>query len=270
MQRHPVETRRNRSLQRFAGIFLFTALVLLLAYALTGFPQEKNIWFVSETEQKTYSDPEIFRLDTNAAQHKTESASGKESAGSEAQWQLLLVNAQCPMPQDYEIALTELANGQAVDCRIESDLEAMLNACRAAGFSPLVCSSYRDEAYQRALYEKKVEEFAAKGLSAGEAETAAAQIVAYPGTSEHQTGLAVDIVDLNYQLLDEAQEDTPVQQWLLENSWRYGFILRYPDAHSGCTGITYEPWHYRYVGLDAAKLIYEQGLCLEEYLAQLP
>ena len=90
--------------------------------------------------------------------------------------------------------------------------------------------------------------------------------VARPGTSEHQTGLAVDIVDQNYQLLDEKQENTPVQQWLMAHCTEYGFILRYPTGKSKITGIGYEPWHYRYVGSDAAREITDQGLCLEEYL----
>ena len=88
--------------------------------------------------------------------------------------------------------------------------------------------------------------------------------MAVPGTSEHQLGLAVDIVDVNQQVLEEEQEDTPTQQWLLANSWKYGFILRYPENKSSITGITYEPWHYRYVGRQAAQEIYSQGICLEE------
>ena len=91
--------------------------------------------------------------------------------------------------------------------------------------------------------------------------------MAVPGTSEHQTGLAVDIVDMNYQLLDEKQEDTAVQKWLIKNSYKYGFILRYPSDKSEITGINYEPWHYRYVGKDVAKEVYEQGVCFEEYLS---
>lgn len=79
--------------------------------------------------------------------------------------------------------------------------------------------------------------------------------------------LAVDIVDLDHQLLDESQEQTAVQQWLMTNSWRYGFILRYPTAKTETTGIIYEPWHYRYVGQEAAAEIYQQGVCLEEYVA---
>jgi len=93
--------------------------------------------------------------------------------------------------------------------------------------------------------------------------------VALPGTSEHQTGLAVDIVDAGYQSLDEKQERTAVQQWLMKNSWRYGFILRYPNHKSDITGIYYEPWHYRYVGKEAAKEIYEKDICLEEYIKEI-
>ena len=91
--------------------------------------------------------------------------------------------------------------------------------------------------------------------------------MARPGASEHQTGLAVDIVDINYQLLDEGQEDTAVQIWLMAHCAEYGFILRYPTDKSELTGVSYEPWHYRYVGTEAARAIMGGGLCLEEYLA---
>ena len=94
--------------------------------------------------------------------------------------------------------------------------------------------------------------------------------MARPGTSEHQLGLALDIVDLDYQQLDTRQEETPEQKWLMENSWKYGFILRYPTDKSNITGIIYEPWHYRYVGKEAAKVIHEKGICLEEYLENDP
>ena len=93
----------------------------------------------------------------------------------------------------------------------------------------------------------------------------AATVVAMPGTSEHELGLAVDLVDTDYPYLDEAQENTDTQKWLMENSWRYGFILRYPNDKSEITGIIYEPWHYRYVGKETAKAIYESGLCMEEF-----
>ena len=142
----------------------------------------------------------------------------------------------------------------------------MMDACRAAGNSPVICSSYRSYEKQQSLYQNKVNRLAAQGYSQEKAREEAAKAVALPGTSEHQLGLAVDIVDIANQNLDSSQEDTAVQQWLMEHSWEYGFILRYPNDKSDITGIIYEPWHYRYVGKDAAAEIYQQGLCLEEYL----
>ena len=96
----------------------------------------------------------------------------------------------------------------------------------------------------------------------------AARWVAKPGTSEHQTGLALDIVAASYQLLDEGQEDTAEQKWLMENSWKYGFILRYMKDKTDITGTSFEPWHYRYVGVEDAQKITAQGVCLEEYLGR--
>ena len=94
-------------------------------------------------------------------------------------------------------------------------------------------------------------------------------MVARPGTSEHELGLAVDIIDTQLWDLVEEQENLPAQQWLMENSWKYGFIFRYPKDKIEITGIIYEPWHYRYVGKELAAEIHESGLTLEEYLANL-
>ena len=181
-------------------------------------------------------------------------------------WRLLLVNPWNFMPEDYEITLKSLGDGHKVDERCYDDLQAMLEACREEGLSPIICSSYRTQEKQESLFQNKIQRLINQGYSEEEAPVEAAKVVAVPGTSEHQLGLAVDIVDLNHQLLDESQESTDVQQWLIAHSWEYGFILRYPNDKSEMTGIIYEPWHYRYVGKDAAKEIYDAGVCLEEYL----
>lgn len=181
-------------------------------------------------------------------------------------WRLMLVNKWNSLPEDFSVKLTTLANGHAVDERVYPDLQAMMDAARAQGLSPIICSSYRTQEKQQSLFEAQVNKNLAQGCSRAEAEKKAGEWVAVPGTSEHQTGLAVDIVALDYQLLDENQEKTPEQQWFMEHSWEYGFILRYPTDKNEITGIEYEPWHYRYVGKDAAKEMMEKGLCLEEYL----
>lgn len=187
---------------------------------------------------------------------------------AENEWQLLLVNPWNTLPEDFEISLTQLKNGHSVDERCYPYLQKMMDDCRAAGLKPVICSSYRTQEKQEQLFHHQVNQYIAKGYLAADARVEAGKSVAVPGTSEHQLGLAVDIVDLLNQNLNESQEETEVQKWLMENSWKYGFILRYPNDKSDITGIIYEPWHYRYVGKDAAREIYEQKICLEEYLAQ--
>lgn len=183
-------------------------------------------------------------------------------------WRLRLINRDHPIDQEYKPELTHVRSDIYVDSRCYADLIAMLAACRADGLSPLVCSGYRDMEYQTKLFENKVRRLRAEGLTEEEARRVAQTIVALPGTSEHHIGLAVDIVDQAYQQLNEQQEQTAVQQWLIEHCWEYGFILRYPNGKSDITKIIYEPWHYRYVGKEIAAEIRDSGLCLEEYLAQ--
>ena len=181
---------------------------------------------------------------------------------------LTLVNPWNTIPADWSVELVSIGNGHRVDKTCYEDLMAMMDDCRAAGLSPMVRSSYRTQKTQEQLYDNKVRQWKATGLSDEEARKTAATIVAVPGTSEHQLGWAVDIVDSAYRTLDEKQAETATQQWLMAHSWEYGFILRYPTDKSDVTGIIYEPWHYRYVGRDNAKAVYESGLCLEEYLEQ--
>ena len=181
-------------------------------------------------------------------------------------WQLLLVNRWTSLPEDYSVQLVELRNGFQVDERCYPDLQAMMDDCRAEGLSPVICSAYRTREYQERLYRAETERWLARGYSQANAEAEAGKSVAVPGTSEHQLGLAVDIVDISNQHLNESQENTAVQKWLMEHSWEYGFILRYPNDKSEITGIIYEPWHYRYVGREYAEELHRLGLCLEEYL----
>ena len=190
------------------------------------------------------------------------------------QWYLKLVNAKNPMTQeDVPEVTTETvdSNGYQVDARIIGDLQEMFDAARAAGRNPVICSAFRSWDTQEYLYQNKIERvMAEEGLSEEEARKEAGTVVAVPGTSEHQVGLALDIVSSEYMNLDDKQMETEDQQWLMENSWKYGFILRYPLNKSDITGIIFEPWHYRYVGKEAAKEIYEQDITLEEYLGAEP
>lgn len=183
-------------------------------------------------------------------------------------WKLQLVNFQHPLPEEHTIQTVTLKNGLRVDERCYPELQSMMDACRAEGLEPVICSAYRTHKEQEELFQNKIDRLIEQGYSEADAETEAGKVVAVPGTSEHELGLAVDIADMNHQLLDESQEDTEVQKWLMEHSWEYGFILRYPTGKSDVTGIIYEPWHYRYVGKEDAEQIHTLGVCLEEYLAE--
>ncbi len=201
------------------------------------------------------------------AKASTQNKTGTDSPAT-TKWNLVLVNKWNPIPDNFNVELTPLQNGHSIDSRCYPALQDMLFDCRCAGLSPLICSSYRTMQKQQSLFYERMNELAAQGYSTEDAYAKAATSVAIPGTSEHQIGLALDIVDQSHQALDASQENTPVQQWLMQNSWKYGFILRYPSDKSELTGIIYEPWHYRYVGKKAAKEIFERGICLEEYLAE--
>lgn len=177
-----------------------------------------------------------------------------KSANSVVKDELLtLVNFENTIPKDWKVDLVQLNNGQSVDRRIYDDLIAMLQAAKSEGLNPLICSSYRTNEKQEQLYQNKVSEYLSQGYSKVEASDKAAFWVARPGTSEHQLGLAVDIVSIKNQRLDRSQENTVEQRWLIQNSWKYGFVLRYPTNKNSITGVGYEPWHYRYVGKEHAK-----------------
>ena len=180
-----------------------------------------------------------------------------------------LVNPWNHVSADYTVELQSIGNGHLVAAYAASDYQQMMDDCRAAGLSPVVCSSYRTQEYQQGLYERRIQRYMDDGYTREEATEKAGKSVAIPGTSEHQLGLALDIIDSSNWNLDESQADMPTQQWLMEHSWEYGWILRYPDEKSEITGIIYEPWHYRYVGRALAADIHETGLCLEEYLESL-
>ena len=185
-------------------------------------------------------------------------------------WNLILVNRTHPIPDDYEVELKNIGSGHQIDARAYDDFRAMIQAAKSEGVYIYVTSSYRDLDKQTDLYNKKVESYVMQGYSYESAKEQAGQVVAVPGTSEHHLGLALDLVSPEYRKLDEKQENTKGFKWLTEHSWEYGFILRYPNGETDITGIIYEPWHFRYVGLEAAKEITESGLTLEEYVGARP
>lgn len=183
--------------------------------------------------------------------------------------ELLVANPWNFIPEGY-VPETVCFNGwQYVNVECYDALMAMLDGCKQAGLTPYVASAYRTHGDQRYLYNNKIQRLIDEGYSVEDANKLAGTVVAVPGTSEHELGLALDLVDYNYRNLDTEQENTPVQKWFMEHCWEYGFILRYPNDKSDITGIIYEPWHYRYVGKAVAEEIHTSDLCLEEYLQAL-
>lgn len=182
---------------------------------------------------------------------------------------LLLVNEKNPLPADYdyESGLVSLdgkyRNGQLdkISAQIEPYVKAMCEAAWAENVSLKVWSPYRSYATQKTLFDNRVNGYINQGLSAAEAEKKALTINARPGTSEHHTGLAID-----FNCANNSFEGMPAYKWMLEHAHEYGFIMRYPEDKTEITGVIYEPWHWRFVGINEAKKIKDSGLCLEEYL----
>lgn len=177
---------------------------------------------------------------------------------------LMLVNSTHDLPDGYDVTLTTLSNGQQVAQIIYPELQQMFDDARAQGIYPVVASGYRTAEKQQSLMDEKVQSLKSQGYSESDAKTEALKWVNAVGYSEHQSGLAVDI---NADGVHSA--GWQVYNWLADNAWQYGFILRYPDGKTDITGTGYEPWHYRYVGRDAATEIHAQGVCLEEYLGEV-
>ena len=189
---------------------------------------------------------------------------GQNYASVEHGWNLILINKDNYIPEDYEVTLLKLSNGERVDERIYPDLQQMFDDARANDLALYVAHGYRTASEQAILLEQKQKAHENEGNSPEEAKALAEKWVAVPGTSEHQLGIAVDI-----NADEEKSSPDEVYNWLAANAHKYGFINRYPSDKTEITGIIYEPWHYRYVGRDAAEEIYKSGLCLEEYIESL-
>ncbi len=217
----------------------------------------------TEIEGDAVADP-AQTLSVDADSMEDEAAKLDNSFSSD-DWELVLVNKQHPIPDDYSFELGTISGNMRCDERIITPLVDMLRAARADGVNLIVCSPYRDKDRQTMLFTNKVDRYMNGGLSYMDAYNLASQAVTVPGSSEHQIGLAVDIITDGYSSLDEGFGDTAAGKWLAANSSDYGFILRYPEGKEKITSIEYEPWHFRYVGVDAAKVITENNLCLEEF-----
>lgn len=219
-----------------------------------------------------YTIEEILEENPNAAVHSPENKQAKQDKKvvfDKDDWRLLLINKQHPVPEDYTFTLGTIKGSMKCDERILDDLLKMLQAAKQDGIDLVICSPYRDLNRQEVLFNRKIKNYMSRNMGYMDAYKLASQAVTVPGASEHQIGLALDIVCDSYTVLNEGFGETEAGKWLAEHSCEYGFILRYPKGKEYITSIEYEPWHFRYVGKDAAMIITQQDLTLEEFVENL-
>ena len=239
--------------------------------------EDKFVESTSEIEDNDVSVKEQISLDDLMEQKEdlipsdtiTNAENTETVAFNRDDWNLLLVNKQHPVPEDYTFTLGTIKGSMQCDERIITPLTEMFTAAKEEGIDLIVCSPYRDLTRQEYLFKRKMKNYLNSGYSYMDAYKNASVTVTVPGASEHQIGLAVDIISDNYNFLDEGFGETEAGIWLKEHSHEFGFILRYPNEKEDITGIQYEPWHYRYVGKDAASIIMDQGITLEEFIENL-
>ena len=280
-RRAAVRARRKKEIRRNRIIFAILCLALL---ALIVFGMVKLVGLFTKDKDSSSGSTSISVSGDSTSEPASGSESGSASTsepasatgtaattgGGDADWLLTLVNNNVKLPDGWEDTLeTKVADsstGKELATVAADAFINMKNAAAAEGVDLMLCSGYRSVEYQQSLFDAEKQKWLDKGNSEEEAYNQAKTVVAVPGYSEHNSGLAADIVTPKHQNLDEAFGKTDAAKWLFEHAPEYGFILRYPENKQAITGIIYEPWHYRYVGVENAKAITASGLCLEEYL----
>ena len=252
------------------GVFLFYKRITSTS-SFTSSDDIPQILKNEKTEQFISSSNVDDKIENNDDNNKTELEKENLSERDFSEWnkkaplELKIVNKSNSLPEGYDLkesSLKSCGNGKKVSSYIYNDLIDMINSAGRDGTKLFVCSGYRSYSYQKNLFEKQVERELKTEKNRENATKKAKKTVAFPGQSEHNLGLAVDM-----NSTDNGFENTDAYKWLSKNAYKYGFIERYKSDKMKHTGVIYEPWHYRYVGKEYAKLIKDSGLCLEEYAA---
>ena len=275
--------RRNRALRRIAGAVLVVCVTVgAVSFALT----RRNAVPSASAASASFSASSAAPVESSsAASFSTVSSSDVENSApanalgltaAEAQAiqndpLMILVNHTNQMPESYTFDTKECGSSTAVNKTLQTvacdAFLALQKAAAADGVTVWMQSGYRSVAYQTKLYERKTQYYRDKGYDEATAREKAAAIVNPPGYSEHNCGLAADLNSPEHTGLDEGFENTAAFRWLCVHAGEYGFILRYPKGAENKTEITYEPWHWRYVGVENAARINASGLCFEDYIA---
>ena len=268
--------RRNRAIRRVAGLTVMLCVAvggvsfLLTRHAVV--PSASAASAISMPAQ-SIADSTVSSAENTAAPANALGLTADEARAMLADPLMVLVNHTSKMPDDYTFDTKECGSATAVNKTLQTvacdAFLSMQKAAAADGVTVWMQSGYRSVDYQTKLYNNKTQYYRDQGCSEADARAKAATIVNPPGYSEHNCGLAADLNSPEHTTLDTGFADTAAFRWLCENAEQYGFILRYPKEAESVTGITYEPWHWRYVGPENAALLNRSGLCLEDAVAVL-
>lgn len=208
---------------------------------------------------------EAYQPGENQTEESQTQESSEDYVFDSSDWKLVLINKQHPIPEEYDFKLGTIKDNMQCDERIIEDLLLMLQAAKNDGLNLVIQSPYRTLDRQEYNFNKRIKLYMAQGASYMDAYKTASQAITVPGCSEHEVGLALDITSDTHSSLTEAFSETPEGKWLAEHSCEYGFTLRYPSGKEYITSIEYEPWHFRYVGREAAMIMHDENICLEEF-----
>lgn len=247
-------------MKKKAFIFIMSVIMFYFLAAMYGVATGRIVFTGDDPLVSVAGEKAESETQTEPVSSSSEGTRGKPESEPELPAELTLVSAEHPLPEGYECELVTLSNGNSVSALMYPDLQRMFDDMRAEGLDPTVGEGFRTRDEQARILSEKQAELAEQGLTEEKARREALRWAALPGTSEHELGLAVDVNSLG------GEQEQAVYAWLAENAHTYGFILRYPDGKEEITGIGYEPWHYRYVGTQAAQEMHEKGQTLEEYL----
>lgn len=268
--------RRNRAIRRVAGLTVMLCVAVGgVSFLLTrhaAVPSASAASAISMPAQ-SIADPTVSSAENTAAPANALGLTADEARAMLADPLMVLVNHTSKMPDDYTFDTKECGSATAVNKTLQTvACDAFLEMQKAAaadGVTVWMQSGYRSVKYQTSLYERKTKYYLDKGCDNATAREKAAAVVNPPGYSEHNCGLAADLNSPEHTGLDEGFEKTAAFRWLCEHAGDYGFILRYPKDAEDKTEIIYEPWHWRYVGVENAAKINASGLCFEEYIETL-
>ncbi|WP_321434144.1 M15 family metallopeptidase [Trichococcus flocculiformis] len=261
--------------ERYAQRRRFLAGLLLAMLFFTGCTTDDDEPSNSQQYSKISAHSEESQDSSSAIVAESESKVIVTPAASSADWNLVLVNRENQLAEEIVMELYLTESGYQIDSRIQEPYLQLMEAGKAAGMDFTMISGYRSIEQQQTNYDVNYQNYLASGLSEEEARTKTEEYIALPNASEHITGLAVDITSTalanqegNSGLFPDL-ENYPEGLWLKENAPKFGFVLRYPKEKEAITGINFEPWHFRYVGIENAMYMTEKNLTLEEYIAIL-